>query len=212
MAFGLSPRSLRFPPLPLDGPRRAFSLIELIVVIGIISLLMVLSTLSIQSILNATQLDGTAKRVAEAIESARDRAMTLNRNVEVRFYQVPGPDGTPGYREIRLVGAPGMDEALLSPPIILPDRVKLYERNAHSSLLFDPVRTVTPTAPSDEASARVFQIRPDGGTDLPTLSDGGSWSLTFVRFVDAGDELPANHVRLEINPVTGEVFLTKPGG
>lgn len=81
---------------PLPTLRRsAFSLIELLVVIGIIALIVTFAIPAIGPILNGSQLTQGSQILADRIAYARQAAIARNRPVEVRFYKyadldVPG--------------------------------------------------------------------------------------------------------------------------
>src|SRR5436190_14571461 len=75
--------------------RSAFSLIELLVVIGIIALVITFAIPSANSMLRGSQLTQGAQQFSDQIAYARQAAIARNRPVEIRFYryadlEVPG--------------------------------------------------------------------------------------------------------------------------
>lgn len=75
--------------------RRAFSLVEMLVVIVIVAMLSVLMAPAVNSIMRGTALTSGADKVVAVFSLARQKALTKNHAVEVRFYQY-ADSGTPG--------------------------------------------------------------------------------------------------------------------
>src|SRR5579862_795239 len=80
---------------PAFVTKHGFTLIELLLVIAIIGMLMTLVVPAVNSISGGSQLTQAAQMVGSELELARQRALSRNRMVEVRFYQYGDPE-TPG--------------------------------------------------------------------------------------------------------------------
>jgi len=76
----------------LSFSRRAFSLMELIVVIAIIGVIATFTAPQAAQILKGSTLTQASTIVTDQIRLARDFAVTKNSKVEVRFYQYADPE------------------------------------------------------------------------------------------------------------------------
>src|SRR5947209_2150985 len=72
--------------------RRAFSLMELVVVISIIAIISVFVAPQAAQILKGSTLTQGSTILTDQIRLAREIAVTKNRKVEVRFYQYADPE------------------------------------------------------------------------------------------------------------------------
>lgn len=94
------------------GRNAAFSLIELLAVIAVLGILAVLVVPSMRGISSATELSVSAASIGDTLNLARQTALSVNRPVEARFYEVPHSiDPTPAARW-----------ACMSPATPSPDR------------------------------------------------------------------------------------------
>ena len=74
---------------------RAFSLVELLVVIAVIAIIAGYAVPAVTSMLKGSQLTQGSQMVVDQIALARQTALSRNRSVEVRFYKYADPE-TPG--------------------------------------------------------------------------------------------------------------------
>ncbi len=81
-AFVTPSRSIR-----IVGGATGFTLVELLVVVGIIMVLAVLVAPSVQSISSGTNLTSASEEIAAMVNLARQRASTYNRQVAIRFFR-----------------------------------------------------------------------------------------------------------------------------
>lgn len=85
---------------------RAFTLVELLMVMAVMLVIMGLVVVAFPNIGKAGNLTNGSQSFVDALNQARQYALALNRNVEVRFYYLPGPtDGTKAtqYRAMRII-------------------------------------------------------------------------------------------------------------
>ena len=74
---------------------RAFSLVELLVVIAVIAIVAGYAVPAVTTMLKGSQLTQGSQMVVDQIALARQTALSRNRSVEVRFYKYADPE-TPG--------------------------------------------------------------------------------------------------------------------
>jgi uncharacterized protein (TIGR02596 family) len=93
-------------PLQKQMRKRGFTLIELLMVMAIMLVIMGLVVVAFPGLGKASNLTNGAQSFVDLLNQARQNALTTNRNVEVRFYYLPGPtDGTTAtaYRGMRII-------------------------------------------------------------------------------------------------------------
>jgi prepilin-type N-terminal cleavage/methylation domain-containing protein len=86
------------------GHRNGFSLVEIMVVLGLIGVMSGMAAMVMPSAVRAAKADGGLARVSSALRTAREQAISQRRNVRVAFtspnqivvtrIDVPGPDTT----------------------------------------------------------------------------------------------------------------------
>src|ERR1700728_2816755 len=72
-----------------QAAHRAFSLIELIVVISIMIVIMALVVPSMGPLMRSSNMNKATAMITDELNYARQLALTQNRDVEVRFYKLP---------------------------------------------------------------------------------------------------------------------------
>ncbi len=186
---------------------RAFSLVELLVVISVIAIIAGFAVPAVTTMIKGSQLSQGSQMVTDQLSLARTTALGRNRSVEIRFYKFGDPE-TPGeqvrnpetgyFRALQIFEI--LDNGALLPagPIQrLPSNVIMNEGGL--STLLDKIerKPVTnpsssdPEMPDTEVGRKYyytsFRFLPDGSTDLPpngTLSKtakrpaGDSWYIT----------------------------------
>lgn len=203
---------------------RAFSLIELLVVIGIMAILAAVAIPSLTGNNSALQLSGAAQRVADEINLAHQTAMTRNQPVEVRFYKFADStqNNTKVFRGFQsfLVNDTATYSAVTKVSM-LPTGITANTAGEFSTLLTDAATTTgtaagTVTIPGQGSTAYVsFQFRSDGSLNLNSTTDSGApWTITLepvkgkASTTNAG--LKENFAMLQIDPLIGRVKITRP--
>jgi uncharacterized protein (TIGR02596 family) len=210
-----------------------FSLVELIVVIGIIAILAGAVMVAGGPLMRASQLSQGAQMVAEQLQLAHQYAMSKDTNVEVRFYQyadtslgeVPGTySGTTGgrYRALQIFA---LHDNLPSVPLgtiqRLPKGVCMDSGLTLSSLFANtktvpwvPATDPQPSIPSvgTQYQCAYVQFLGTGGTNLNPQS---SWFLTvhYYRVSGSSDNLttpPNNFFTIQVNPINGHIRTFRP--
>ena len=172
---------------------RAFSLVELLVVIAVIAIVAGYAVPAVTSMLKGSQLTQGSQMVVDQIALARQTALSRNRSVEVRFYKYADPE-TPGEDqkksdtwlmhgiqvfEILDNGAAlplGAVQRLPTNVIIHQGKLSsLIDGRTTSADKFTKPTDSDPGIPGMDAGVNVkeqyvyagFRFLPDGSTDLP---------------------------------------------
>jgi len=188
----------------------AFSLIELLTVIAILGILSTLLVPAISSISRGSNLNRAGQMIADELALARQEAVTKNRDVEVRFYELTN-GLSPGWRAVRRWR---VDQTPTGPVtnassrlIVIPEGIVMATKNDLSPLVTSNTVTGTETHPS-YGSVKYSSFRFRGNGSLKTSVD----TNTYVTLVNAPDSeaRPANFYTLQINPLTGKVSIFRP--
>jgi uncharacterized protein (TIGR02596 family) len=212
-------------PIAAASPR-AFTLLELLLVILILVLVTAFVVPAVGATLVAMRLRTAADMAVNQIASARQSAIALNRTVEVRFYRFaalgqPGEQPSdPATGKFRALQVFQYDESGLAIALTkveqLPDGV-IFDSGPLSSLLATiPKKTFK--APLDAQVAlpvcgtnytcTTYQILPGGNTSLAA----GQWYITVhnQNDGDAPPSLPKNYAAIQIDPASGVVRTYRP--
>ena len=166
--------------LPKQRERsRAFTLVELIVVIALISTLMVLVAPAFTGIKSAGDVTSAAYTIKDALEQARTHAMAHNTYVWIGFYEEPA--GQPSTNP----ATPGIGRIVIS-TIASADGTTVY--NPRSLAAIDPTRVT-----------QLNKLVKVEGTHLATFPDGSGTGDTFdsrpaaiYETAKIGDTTPPN--------------------
>jgi uncharacterized protein (TIGR02596 family) len=202
--------------------RAAFSLIELLVVIGIIVTLAALVVPAVNHLGQANTLSAAGQSVIDALNLARQTALTRSRPVEVRLYKLPEmfqDSGTPvDYRGMQLFVIETTSAKALIKPLYFTNPMVISPSVATTSLLDDT--NCPETAPGNNDAKlpgiglnykfRKFSFKTDGSTNLPL---DGSWFVTLRAKTDPATRasgLPANFITVQIDPQSGRTKVFQP--
>ncbi len=203
---------------------RAFSLLELIVVILIIGIVAAFVTPAASTILRGSQLTQATQVVTDQIVLGRQLALTRNVAIEVRFIKYIDPEVPSDPGEFRAIQSFEVFENGASVPVdkpqLLPQSVVINGGN-FSTLLNDPaMKLVKPDKKKDPELPRgighnyeyvAFRFNADGSTSL--AQTGTLWYLTVHNMNDkpTGSTPPANFFTLQIDPISGATKSYRPG-
>lgn len=206
-------------------PRRAFSLAEMLIAISIILLLVALITPALLGIVDSSHLKVATSTVADALSHARQTAITSNRAVEVRLYQIPRENAAPDapvaervYRALALYRIEDTGPRQLGPLIKLKGNVKCAEDTTHGTLIFHTPedQSALPEqggSPGTPYNYRYFIIRADGSTTLPpTTPSGDTWHLVLYNGNrPLAKALEGNYGTIQMDPGTARPRTIFPG-
>ena len=185
--------------------RRAFSLIELVVVIAIIAIVAAFAVPAVGDIMKGSKLTQASQMLVDQFTLARQSALSRNRSIEVRFYrfgdpEVPGEDMTkPLTGQFRAIQAFEIIESGAALPIsrveMLPVGIIMAANTTSptetlSTLLDAQPQTQAvndPTAPPLPRGIKLnyewvsFRYLSDGSTNLTPAS---SWYVTLHGLTD----------------------------
>ncbi|HSI87280.1 MAG: Verru_Chthon cassette protein D [Candidatus Methylacidiphilales bacterium] len=205
----------------------AFSLIELLVVVGIIAAMSVLAVSALTRISTSSGVTVAGGLVVDQLNLARQTAISRNCQVEFRIYQLPdeGVSGSTTPSQYRAMQMYVLDSAkgTASPAgraVFLPRGVSFFEAASVSTLLTtqSPPYAVSGTTAAvkfvgfDPGSYnyKCFEFNPDGSTDLDPTKN---WFISLANTKEklaSGQQLPANFFTVQIDPATGRIRNFRP--
>lgn len=215
-----------------ETKNRGFSLIELMVVLGLIGLLMAFAAPNMLSLMTSNSLTGEGVFLENQLTLAQQTATAMSADVEVRFFRTADENSAQlesAYRAYQLFqyNERGQMESIsnvfrIRSPIVLSEALSplltpgLGSDAQSRRFGFSSPRegSIAVSAFGNEMTPYVsFRFRPDGSTDLPSRSGEGAdtWYLTLVQGEGAAnDQNPDNFVCLQVNPYNGKVTQYRP--
>ena len=215
---------MRVPAKNPQLSRAGFTLIEVLLVIAIISILMVLSITSVHNLVSSTDLSTSAVTVVDTLNMARQRALSMNRPVEVRFYKLPPKSGAAAsgsptaYRALGIYEISENGPRLIQKLVYLANSAEFSDSQSYGTLL-----AYTPLASADlniggstlTCDYHCFQYLPDGTTnlDLQPASSTDTWHIMIFNsnHPPTDSNPPANYVSVQLDPVSGRTETFQPG-
>lgn len=192
----------------------AFSLVELLLVVGIVAIILAFLVPAADQALRGSTLAQSGQMVGDQIASARQLAIARNRPVFVRFYKLSG-QGVNGEEAYCAVQSMEQREDGTLHPLSkvnrLHENVQISDSATYSTLIANARDTGSDTISGQNANYAGFRFLPDGSTDLdPTTPEG--WFLTLVGRAPSGPqgETPKNFYTIRINPHTGQTRVFRP--
>jgi uncharacterized protein (TIGR02596 family) len=198
---------------------RAFSLVEILVVIVIMVILMAVVIPASSSLMGGMNISSSAAMVNDELNFARQTALSRNRDVEVRFYELGSKfeGNNKQFRAFRSFLIDGIDPAgwkPLSRVKKLSEPVILSGDSTYSTLL-DAANGNGLTKSSENLPGLgnvnyvSFLFRANGDTSLKPVTK--KWFLTlYSEKALSGAGLPPNYFTVQIDPVTGRTRSYRP--
>jgi len=186
----------------------AFSLIELLTVVAILGIMATLVIPAVGSILRGSNLNRGGQMISDQLFMARQEAVSKNRDVEVRFYNLTN-GMFPGWRGIqlwRIEQTPtGPVTNSSSRVTVLPDGIVMAS-NSLSPLITASSGGTETHAVYGTMAYKAFRFRADGSLET---SVGTNNYVTLQNASDTGNP-PANYYTIQINPLTGKSGVFRP--
>lgn len=214
---------------------KGFSLIELMVVLGLVGLLMAFAAPNLFSLISSNSLTGEGTVLQNQLTLAQQLAVSKSADVEVRFFRTADASAAQTeavFRAYQLFQynqegdlVPVSSFFRIRPPVAVSDTLSTIldtretGSNQDKKFGFSSPREGVYEAPSGEGgnlqntSYVSFRFRPDGSTDLPFRSNEGddTWYITLVQGEGAvRDTEPDNFVCLQVNSYNGKVSVFRP--
>lgn len=203
--------------------RHAFSLVEILVVIGIVAAISAATLPAFNQIIFGSNLIVSGELLRDNLTLARQTALTRNRPVEVRFYKLQANDASsPEYQALQLfIKTNSATYEALTKVIYFRKSIILSTDTALSSL-FDTNKLNTATGEGNAADFKLpgigtnyqylsFNFKPDGGTNLSQVKPQDCY-VTLVAKTSAttAGKVPSNFVTVQIDPVVGKISVLRP--
>ncbi len=213
---------------------RAFSLIEMMIVLGVVGLLLAFAAPNLFSLINSSSLTAEGSLLENQLTLAQQEAVSKSADVEVRFFRIMDQSAAQvdeAFRAFQLYQfnregqmVPISSFFRIRTPVAIHEDLSTLLQPGASSGNDRKYGFVSPTvgtsrAPTgiagtmEDASYVAFRFRPDGSTDLPVRSgsSGDTWYITLVQGEGAlADNSPDNYVCLQVNPYNGQVTQFRP--
>lgn len=189
--------------------RSAFTLIELLAVIALMAILIVVTTPAVVSMTRGNSLSRAGQLVSDQLTLARQIATAKNRDVEVRFLEIPEAGAPLRFRAIQLwiVDESGTPKPA-SRAITVPSGVAFA---AGHSPLAEGGGSLSGNLPDGgtHGSCRYsgFRFRPSGTTDVPATSKDNYITLANES---SANTIPENFYIIQVNPLTGRTSSIRP--
>ena len=201
----------------------AFTLVELLTVMAVISILIAIVAPTAIQVLKGNNLTQSGEMVSDQFVLARQSALSSNRTVQMRFYQLP--TAVPGATPYNAVQCFRMDDNGTATPLTkvqpLKNNIIFSADKNYSSLITPPSGNPTisgtdkiPAYGDQKCNYVGFQFLADGSTDLdPTAAKNyGGW---FVTLLDTTlpvptSEPPRNYYTLRVEALDGHTRLFRP--
>ena len=212
--------------VPTGGSLRGsgFTLVEMLVVIGVVALIVAAMAPMVFSSLSATRLSAAGETVAGQLAYARQRAVAGNHEVEVRFYSYDDPDAAGTESNYYAMGTFKASVSNVVAGVVVQAEQLGDVMYLGSGVAFGASSKLSPIFSSDstshpdtersvaraQATYKSFRFLPDGGTDLASNAAQCYVTLVEDRYAGETSDIPKNFFAIQIDPATGRITTYRP--
>ncbi len=182
---------------------RAFSLIEMLVVVAIVAVLATLATGGFTSVVQSSKIEQAGNALLDEIEIARQLAAVRGKTTELRIFK---KSGATHYTGMQVWFTSPAEPA--SRIVKFPESVALLDDTSLSPWL-SQMASGTMSAGGENTAYRAFKVRPSGAID-PAPADSNNLFLTVAADRTTAGSKPSNYATIQVNPYTGRPLLYRP--
>ncbi|MEZ0273428.1 MAG: Verru_Chthon cassette protein D [Roseimicrobium sp.] len=193
---------------------RAFTLIELLLVVTVMAILLTLASVSVSHVVAGQQLSSSTMRFTNDLAYAAQLASRENRLIGVRFLKLPeasDPESAQQYRAWQFL-APDRTTGKWRPldePHRLDASTIMMEHDIYSTMVHVTPLATAADVDDKDTTPPLFAFKPEGGTTLPKVTTAPKWCVTLALAADLERTpgiLPANFRTLVLNAHTGAII------
>jgi uncharacterized protein (TIGR02596 family) len=213
--------------------RKAFTLVEMLAVIGVIALITLAVVPQVFSTLVATKLTSAGDSLVGLVSLSRQMAVSKNRNIEMRFYSYGENNGPASDNLVKAIVVVELPEGLAAAPgggapavqiptplmetFYLPSGIAVARSPILSPILGrgtgqsrDIERFIRKAS---DATYTAIRFYPDGSTDISQPPNQSYFTVGEERLIvpSSGAALPNNFYAVQIDPLTGRARVFRPG-
>ena len=198
---------------------RAFTLIEILVVITVLAILITAATPAVTGMMKSTRLTSAGDLILNNLVEAQLTAITESTDVEVRLYELPdfaSVDQTLLMRGLQVFALrPDLNDSneasfQAATPLLRLDHGMVVSMDRKlSSLMGLKLKEDSGSGAQQGRRYVAFHIHSDGSTNLPP---GEPWFLTLLDqdSANALKQPPANYFTIQIDPINGKLRTFRP--
>jgi uncharacterized protein (TIGR02596 family) len=211
---------------------RAFSLIEMMIVLTVLGILFAISAPNLFTMIQATSLSSEGSFLRNQLTQAQQKALSQNADVEVRFFKMADESNAEleelfrGFQYFQFNPSgelvPVSKFYRIRPPVIISESFStLLQPGDNRDDAGKEFGFLAPTKGKAEvptgsemidAEYISFRFRPDGSTDLPgRAGSNDTWYLTLLQGAGAeSNTLPDNYFTIQLDPFNGRISEFRP--
>lgn len=175
-----------------------FSLLELLVVMGLIAILAAITLPAFSTIATGRSLETAGDGIINSMAIARQTALTMGHRTRWELASLPAQ----GYRVHRVVGFEEDGWKQLSPWKALPVQIRLDPEPARTSIVATKADITYRGTTLSDVEVLAVEFRPDGTSSL------AADARPFLTISPAAQD--SNWMCIAINPVTGRATSYRP--